>query len=145
MNELSDKASASPKLMLLLRLAGILTLVLAVVCAAAVGWRFAVGDRVGCAAVVVAAAGSWLGAACALVIAAWVRGPHAALAASLGGMLVRMAIPLAAALVAQRMDPSLAEAGVFGWTVLFYLVALATETLLSLRLLNLPLTPSRAA
>lgn len=132
------------KLGALLRLCGILTLVLLVIGAAALGWRLAMQDRWGSIAVGIAVGSSWLGAAAALILTALARGPNAGLTSLVGGMFFRVATPLITATAAQRLSVELADAGVFGWTVLFYLVALVTETLLSLRLLNLPLQAPRA-
>jgi hypothetical protein len=52
----------------------------------------------------------------------------------LGGMLFRMGLPLAIGFVLHRRGGPLADAGVFYMILGVYLVALAVETLLSLRL-----------
>ena len=51
-------------------------------------------------------------------------------------MLVRMAIPMATGVVLTKLGGPLAEAGVFGMIVGFYLVGLLVETLLAVRLVN---------
>lgn len=48
----------------------------------------------------------------------------------LGGSLVGMALPLAAGMIFQQRGGELAQAGVFGWIVVFYLAALVVKTLL---------------
>lgn len=52
------------------------------------------------------------------------------------GMLFRMAIPLVAGVVLTNLGGPLAEAGVFGMIVAFYLVGLLVETLLAVRLVS---------
>ena len=89
----------------------------------------------GLLAAVVAAAICWVAAALALTSAAVLRGPQRALGAMALGMIFRMGLPLGAGLFLSRLGGPLAEAGVFGLIVVFYLVTLVTETLLSLRLL----------
>lgn len=49
-------------------------------------------------------------------------------------MLVRMAIPLAAGFLITTTGGPLAEAGVFGMIVGFYLIGLLVETILAVRL-----------
>lgn len=51
-------------------------------------------------------------------------------------MLVRMAIPMVVGIVLTKRGGPLAEAGVFGMIVGFYLVGLLVETLLTVRLVN---------
>jgi hypothetical protein len=51
-------------------------------------------------------------------------------------MLFRMAIPMASGVVLTKLGGPLAEAGVFGMIVGFYLVGLLVETLLAVRLVN---------
>ena len=51
-------------------------------------------------------------------------------------MLFRMAIPMAAGIFLTKLGGPLAEAGVFGMIVGFYLVGLLVETLLAIRLVN---------
>ena len=51
-------------------------------------------------------------------------------------MLFRMAIPMATGVVLTKLGGPLAEAGVFGMIVGFYLVGLLVETLLAVRLVN---------
>ncbi len=58
------------------------------------------------------------------------------IAGILGGMLVRMGLPLAVGLAIQRSHGSLADAGCFLMILGLYLVALVVETWLSLRLVR---------
>lgn len=58
----------------------------------------------------------------------------------LGGMLVRMTLPMVVGVALMRTGGPLAKAGVFGMIVVYYLVGLAVETWLAVRLI-----PVRAA
>ncbi|MCA9141728.1 MAG: hypothetical protein H6823_22680 [Planctomycetaceae bacterium] len=51
-------------------------------------------------------------------------------------MLFRMAIPMGVGVVLTKVNGPLAEAGLFGMIVGFYLVGLLVETLLAVRLVN---------
>ena len=51
-------------------------------------------------------------------------------------MLIRMAIPMATGMFLTKRGGPLAEAGLFGMIVGFYLVGLLVETLLTVRLVN---------
>jgi len=97
-------------------------------------WRRAGTD--GLVAAAVAAGVCWLGATAALMIAAALKGPNAALNSMLLGMLCRMGLPLLAGAVLSSQGGQLAAGGVFGLIVVFYLLTLVVETLLSLRLLK---------
>jgi hypothetical protein len=99
-----------------------------VVAAMAYQWYGAAGVF----AAAVAAIVCWAAATLALVCTALLQGPQAALYAMLFGMLFRMGLPLGIGLVLSRTSPVLAGAGVFGFIVVFYLVTLVVETLLSL-------------
>jgi hypothetical protein len=87
-------------------------------------------------AAALAAALCWLGAAIALLIAFRFREPREAIFGVLLGMGFRMGLPLAALIVLAKLAPALADAGFFGLVLGFYLVTLATETLMSLTLLS---------
>lgn len=54
----------------------------------------------------------------------------------LAGMLIRMALPMAAGVTLLRVGGPLAKAGVFGMIVLYYLIGLVVETCLSVRLIQ---------
>jgi hypothetical protein len=70
----------------------------------------------------------------ALVATAVFRGPNAGLWSLAFGLAFRMGLPLGCALYLSRSQPVLADAGVFGLIVAYYLFTLVVETLLSLRL-----------
>jgi hypothetical protein len=90
----------------------------------------------GVAAAMVAALVCWLAATIALAIVVLFRGPKHGVSGILGSMLIRMALPLVAGTVLSRQGGPLAEAGVFGMIVVFYLFTLAIETLLSVSLVG---------
>ncbi len=80
-----------------------------------------------------AAAGlCFFGAQGALVWSWWFRGPKYLLLSSLGGMLPRMVVPLAGALVLQISVDPLAKAGVLLYLLYFYPITLSVETAMSL-------------
>jgi hypothetical protein len=87
----------------------------------------------GVAAACLAAGVCWLGAVAALVCSARLAPAGRAVQAHLAGSLFRIGIPLAVGTVLQQRGGALADAGVFGLIVVFYLVALTTETVLSLK------------
>jgi hypothetical protein len=87
---------------------------------------------------IAAIAGSvcWLAAAMALTFT-WAGNRFGApLQGVLLGMLVRMGLPLAAVIGLPRLSPELAHSGLLTTILLTYLVALATETFLAVRLIK---------
>jgi hypothetical protein len=70
----------------------------------------------------------------ALTCFALFRDPQVAFTGVGLAMLIRMAIPMATGVVLTKLGGPLAEAGVFGMIVGFYLVGLLVETLLAVRL-----------
>jgi hypothetical protein len=66
----------------------------------------------------------------ALVLSLIWHGTPNGVVGALGGMMVGLGIPLAAAIVVQRRDGDLAHAGFYGWIVVFYLISLTVKTLL---------------
>jgi hypothetical protein len=96
----------------------------------------------GLAASVLAAGVCWASAAVAFVLVAWFRRKGNPVAGILGGMIVRLGAPMAVGVASSEAGGPLADAGVFGLIVVFYLVALAVETLLLVRALQ---EPRRAA
>ena len=99
-------------------------------------WSQSTHGADGVRAAVVAATICWLGASLALISTAMSRGPQAAVWTLLFGMLFRMGLPLAAGFMLYQAGGPLASAGVFGKVLIFYLIALAVETPLSLRVLR---------
>ena len=93
-----------------------------------------------------AAAGvCWVSATAALIVTKrWSGTPHA-VNAVLFAMGLRTGLPLVAAFVLTNSVPFLAAGGVFGMILVFYLPALAAETLLSVRLLKTPATKDKQA
>lgn len=99
----------------------------------------------GVAAVGAAAVICCAGAVMALVVTAKLRGPHRALWSLLVGTLFRMVFPFAAGLFLTQMNGALAQAGVFGWIVVFYLPLLIIETVFSVRFLQAGLGSPRGS
>ena len=94
--------------------------------------------RVGVWAAAVAGGICWLGATAALVLMGLLRGGPQVLYGLLLGIFFRMGLPLVVGLILNRSGGPLAEAGVFGMIVGYYLVSLFAETLLSVRLVGSP-------
>jgi hypothetical protein len=84
----------------------------------------------------VAAAVCWLGATVSLVIAFRARRRGAVITGLLVSMLVRMAIPLGIATLSVFSRSALAEGGLLGQLLIFYLLTLTVETLLSVSLVK---------
>ena len=139
MNELPAKQTTLPLPSLtlrglFLRCAGLLAAVL--ICLPAIGYFLSSTHSLGWQAALVAALVCWFGSTAALVLTAISRGPQGALISLLVGMLFRMGLPLLAGIWLTRSSPALAEAGVFGAILVFYLVTLVVETLLVLPLVQ---------
>ncbi len=100
------------------------------------GYGYMQYGLMGVAAGSVAAGLSFAGAAISLILYALFQGPTAAVNITLLGTLFRMAIPLGGAMVLHRSGGPLAESGVVGMVVAYYLYTLVIETLLALRLVN---------
>ena len=90
----------------------------------------------GVAAAGVAGGTCWAGALIALVLTGLLRRHRQALAGVLAGMFFRLGAPLVVGLWLHQRAGPLAEAGVFGMIMLFYLVTLSTETALAVRLVR---------
>lgn len=86
----------------------------------------------------VAAAVCWLGGTTALLIAGGLARSGKAVHGHLIGMFFRLGLPLVVGVVLQGQQGALAQAGVFGFIVVFYLITLVGETFLSLRLIKRP-------
>ena len=76
----------------------------------------------------------WTGAMFSLVLLHVLRLRGSPVAGVLVGMLIRMTIPLAIAFLVTTQRGSLADAGLLGQLVVFYLVTLTIETCLSMAL-----------
>ncbi|MCA9124201.1 MAG: hypothetical protein H6822_34140 [Planctomycetaceae bacterium] len=92
--------------------------------------------RAGIVASVVAAFTCWVAGVVALAFVSAFRRSHNAFNGVGLAMVCRMMIPMAVGFVATKLSGPLAEAGVFGMIVGFYLVGLLVETLLAVRLVN---------
>ena len=136
MDEFAINSSPERKRGLLLRSFVWLTCILGIAFALAAAWQAYFGTWTGFTAIAIAASSSWIGASLALVIAALARGPNAAILALGCGMATRMGLPLLVGIAAHIGIERMATAGILIWTVLFYLSALATETPLSLGLVQ---------
>lgn len=103
----------------------------AVLAGVAAGWfAYVRQGSAGVVAVAVADATCWLAAMAALVLAGSLRNTPHAVGGILGGTLVRMLAPLAVGLGCRLAAPELFRVGLLGWMVIFFLLALAVETLL---------------
>jgi hypothetical protein len=60
---------------------------------------------------------------------AWFGTPNGVIGA-LAGMIIGLGVPLATAVLAQRKEGDLAQAGFYGWVVAFFLIALTIKTIL---------------
>jgi len=83
-----------------------------------------------------AAAICWVGSTIALLIAGYSSRSNQAAQGHLLGMFFRLGLPLGGGMLLQKTGGPLAEAGVFGLIVVFYLITLVAETLLSLRFIK---------
>lgn len=84
----------------------------------------------------VAAAICWLGSIIALLLSGYTSRSNQAVQGHLLGMFFRLGLPLGIGTIIQDAGGLLAEAGVLGLIVVFYLVTLVTETFLSLQFIR---------
>jgi hypothetical protein len=96
----------------------------------------------GWVAAAVAAATCLVAQSATLVATTLTRGPLRGLYSLAYGLVFGFALPFVAGFVLSRRVPYLAEAGVFGLMLAFYLITLAAGTLLTVKLLA-PATGSR--
>ena len=89
-------------------------------------------------AAAVAALTVWVAGSLALAIAAIPCPPEQKISLVLLAMAVRMALPMVVGVALGRPGGPLADASIFGMIVVHYLIGLAIETPLLLRLLNHP-------
>lgn len=118
--------------------------VVAVVVALASPVAYSEQAMVGVQAVLVAAGVSLVGASVAVVLASRHRGSPTAVAWILAGDAVAMAVPLVSGTILSRQEGPLAQAGVFGWIVLFFLATLVAKTVLIAPLAQTPKSPVAA-
>ena len=112
---------------------GTLTLALLVVFPLFAWYGHSRHGMLGVQAATVAGSICWAGGMLALLAVVVVRGSQKVLHGALLGMIFRMGLPLGAGVVLTSQGGDLANAGVFGMILGFYLVTLVVETLLSLR------------
>jgi hypothetical protein len=112
----------------------VLALTVFLVWIAVATYAFSASGADGLFASVVAGLVCFASAAAALVLTAQSSGkPHTAVNGLLLAMLLRMGVPLGVGISLQSAQGRLADGGVFGLIVVFYLVTLVVETILSLR------------
>ena len=92
--------------------------------------------QAGIAAATVAAVVCFVAGFLALICLSIFREPQQVVNGVGMAMLCRMSIPMVAGMFLTKLNGPLAEAGVFGMIVGFYLVGLLVETLLAVRLVN---------
>jgi hypothetical protein len=90
----------------------------------------------GLTAALVAGALVSAGMMAALWITSFAQKDRSAIQYGLAGQLLRLALPVAGALVLERVSPELAQAKLFGCVMGIYLPALVVETLLAVRMLG---------
>ena len=93
---------------------------------------FIAGHRAEFSAGAMAAGVCLVAALLALGTSHLLQGPQHLLASVAAGMMIRMGIPLVAALVVRNLGGPLADAGFLYYLVVFYPVTLTAETILSL-------------
>jgi len=82
----------------------------------------------------IAGAVCWIGAAAALMATALMH-KQSPLGGLFLGMAFRTGLPLVAGMVLHSSAPDLANAGIFGFVLCYYLLALAVETPLAVRMI----------
>ena len=87
----------------------------------------------------------WLAATLALALTFFGNKNGAPIQGVLGGMLFRMGLPLAAVLALPRLDERFASSGLVGTILGVYLVTLAVETLLALKMVPSQAQSAKAA
>ena len=115
-----------------------LILVATVLCALPVFAWFAYGEHglVGVVAACVAAALCGGAGVVALLMVGATAGTPGAVQGLLLGMLLRTGVPLGAGFLLMQVGGALADAGVFGLVLIYYLLTLVVETFLSTRLVH---------
>lgn len=109
------------------------------------GYGYSAYGRMGVYAALAAAGICWLGAVIALVVTALTRGAQSGGYGLLLGIAFRTGIPLVASMMLKEQGGPLAEAGVFGMIVVYYLITLTSETLLAMRLIQPNPAPPKAS
>jgi hypothetical protein len=124
---------------------GLLALVMILPLIGLVAWGYSRHGQPGVIAAVVAVLVCWLSATIALVLAGLLAGTPLSLQGQLASVFPRTLVPILFAIFFEMAVPPLAQAGIFGMMVPAYLVALTTETLLSIWLTGSPGTVAKAS
>lgn len=106
---------------------------------------YAISGSAGVIAATVAGGVCLVGAEFALIATLPFSGPSAAMVSLAVGMLARTLIPLSAGVVLHASVPFLAGAGMIIYLLIFYMIALATETVLTVAKIPPATTPSEKA
>ncbi len=110
-----------------------LTIFMVIIFPAFAYYGHAQNGRAGILAAAAAGVVCWMGAVLALTLTALFRGTPMAIHGTLLSMIFRVGLPMLAGISLSNMGGTLAEGGVFGLIVGYYLAGLVVETLLSLR------------
>ena len=136
MNAPDSQVIERRSLIRLLNSCAVLAAVLAPLAALFGSIAYACSGMMGIAGAAIALAVCWLSASLALICVFLGQEIKNPIAGILGGMIVRMGLPLAVGFAIQRSYGPLADAGCFLMILGLYLVALVVETWLSLRLVR---------
>jgi hypothetical protein len=115
---------------------GLLALVMILAFAGIAAWNYSRHGVPGIWTALLSVVTCWLAATSALVVAALFTNTPQALQGQLGSIILRTVVPLVFAIFLEQQVPFLAQTGLFATMVPAYLVALATETLLSVWLIG---------
>ena len=124
----------------LLRACAVLFAVLAPLSIAIACFAYTRSGTVGIVAAAIAGGLCWVSGSLALAAAFLGQRWNNPIAGILGGTLLRLGFPLAGGLAIQQTQPPIAQAGCFTMILGLYLVALAVETVLSLKFVPQPRT-----
>ena len=115
---------------------GLLALVMLLAFAGIGAWNYSRHGLPGVWTALLSVVTCWLSATSALILTGLFTNTANALQAQLGSIALRTMVPLMFAIVLEQSVPWLANTGLFATMVPAYLVALATETLLSVWLIG---------
>jgi len=126
----------TPRAMVISCLVLTLLMAIAAIVAAVVGYERYGGTGVVTAGV--AATTCWLASLTALVLVGLTTATPNAMSGLFGAMGLRTGIPLIVAFVLAALSPTLANAGIVGMFLVFFLVSLTVETTLSVVIVSTP-------
>jgi|GEM_PF-5908917 len=84
----------------------------------------------------VAAVTCWVSSCAALILTTVMCSKNPDITGVMAGMLLRTGVPLVVAFILNQSSSFMATNGIFGWILVFYLVTLFVETILSVRYLT---------